>query len=85
MDILVIFLDILLKPPQPLMGLFLNIMHTCDRSKVVAAILSSRNDRVYLNDLWLIVFARSFVLKNTTAVHMDESMNHHAVSVQLIP
>ena len=34
MDILDILLDILLEPPQPLMGLFLNLMnHNCERRK----------------------------------------------------
>ena len=32
MDILGIFLDILLKPPQPLMGLFFNILDVIEKN-----------------------------------------------------
>ena len=35
MDILDIFLDILLKPPQPLMGLFLKYMSLIDDSRAI--------------------------------------------------
>ena len=38
MDILDILLDILLKPPQPLMGLFFSLCQECSKLRVLIAL-----------------------------------------------